>query len=303
MNYSIGVDIGGTSVAIAAVDETGRVVEETSIQTDTVISAEQMIKRISSGVQEVIQRATIQGNIMGIGVGSPGPLDSKNGIITCPPNLDSWRNVPIKAIMEDALSYPVILENDANAATLAEKWVGAGKHHDHVIYMTVSTGIGSGVIADGKLLRGKNGNSGDIGHAVIDPSFGQCTCGQAGCLEAIASGTAIARRGSELLKTTLSTEEVFELYRNNEPVIVEHIDYVLQMLGAGCVSLVNTFDTELIIIGGGVSKVGSLLFDAVQEYVRTYALNPDGRQTNVVPAKLGQSAGVIGAAALWFDVL
>ncbi|WP_269410203.1 ROK family protein [Lentibacillus daqui] len=302
MKYSIGVDIGGTKVAVAIVNETGVVVKQNIIPTDTTIFPEQMIQSIIKEIQIVIAQAEVPHEaILGIGIGSPGPLDSKNGVIICPPNLPSWRDVPIKESVEEELSYPVRLENDANAATLAEKWLGAGRQCDHVIYMTVSTGIGVGIITDGKLLHGQNGNAGDIGHMVMDPSFGRCTCGQWGCLEAIASGTAIAKQGSKLVGRTISSEHVFQLYYQNDPKIVTYIDRVFQFLGAACVTLVNTFDTEIIVMGGGVSKVGQPLFTAVQKYVSTYALNPKGRKTKIVPAELEQNAGVIGAASLWFE--
>lgn len=303
MNYSIGVDIGGTKVAVAIVAETGEIIERHVIQTDTSVPPEQMVKRINREVKKVMSKSEIpRESIAGVGVGAPGPLDSRNGIITCPPNLASWINVPIKGLMEVELPFHITLENDANAATLAEKWVGAGKNYEHVIYMTVSTGIGAGIFSDGRLLRGRNGNAGDIGHAVIDPSFGQCSCGQEGCLEAIASGTAIAKRGSEIMGADLTTKDVFQLYSKKETRIVDYINEVFRVLGTACVNLINTFDAEVIIIGGGVSKVGTPLFDTAQRYVNTYALNPTGREARVIPAQLEENSGVIGAAALCFDV-
>ncbi|WP_077328608.1 ROK family protein [Virgibacillus siamensis] len=299
MKYSIGVDIGGTKVAVAIVDQIGSIVKHRIIPTDLSIPPEQMIKRIIQVVNEVLRDDRFSHDVItGIGVGVPGPLDSRNGMVTCPPNLATWRDVPIKQIMEADLPYTVQLENDANAATLAEKWLGAGRNHEHVIYMTVSTGIGAGIFTDGRLLRGRNGNAGDIGHTVIDPSFGECSCGQKGCLEAIASGTAIARHGSTIVGEPVTTERVFRLYKEKDPRIVEYIDSVFRVLGTACVNLVNTFDAEIIIIGGGVSKVGKPLFETAQEYVSAYALNPMGRQAKVIPAELEQNSGVIGAAAL-----
>src|SRR5699024_7150192 len=150
---------------------------------------------------------------------------------------------------------------------LAEQWVGAGSSFRDFIFMTVSTGIGAGIVSNGNLLTGKSGNAGDIGHIVVDPSFGSCICGQEGCLEMVASGTAIARNGSKMMRISLTTEEVFDLYYIGQPEIVELIDKTLKRLGAGCVSLINTLDTEAIIIGGGVSSIGDLLFDTVRNYV------------------------------------
>lgn len=304
MRYAIGVDIGGTTVSIAIVDETGGIVRQSVIPTDLSIPARDMIQRINTEISNQIDETHLEEEtIMGIGIGAPGPLDSKKGVLSNPPNLHGWTDIPIKDMVAEVFPYPVILENDANAAALAEKWMGAGQGNDNFVYMTVSTGVGSGIIADGKLLRGEKGNAGDFGHTVIDPSFGECTCGQYGCLELAASGTAIAKNGSEIMGKKLSTKQVFDLYDDGIPEIVTLVDRVFRVLGVACVSLINTFDSEKIIIGGGVSKVGEPMFQAIRDYVGTYALNETGRNTEIVPAGLDQSAGVIGAAALYFDVI
>lgn len=304
MTYAVGVDIGGTKVAIAIVGKFGEIIEKTVISTDLTISPEAMITRINKEIQHVIMRSNVQvKEIIGIGIGAPGPLDSKNGMITCPPNLKKWIDIPIKQLIEQDFSIPVRLENDANVAALAEKWIGAAKDNNNYTYITVSTGIGAGIYADGKLLRGLKGNAGDIGHTVIDPSFGRCSCGQYGCLESIASGTAIAKRSSEIIGKNVSTKEVFALYREGNEKVIEYIDKVLRVLGVACVSVINTFDSEKVVIGGGVSKVGDILFDPIRSYVSKYALNPKGRRAKIVPAKLKQDAGLIGAAALYFEVM
>ena len=303
MKYAIGVDIGGTKVAIGMVDDVGEVVEHSVIPTDLSITPAEMIDRIKAEINQLVERSRVAADdITGIGIGCPGPLDSKAGMITNPPNLHGWVDVPIKKWVGADFPYPVSIENDANAAALAEKWLGSGQGNDNFVYMTVSTGIGSGVIADGKLLHGKKGNAGDIGHTVVDPSFGECTCGQYGCLELAASGTAIARQGSDIMGRDLSTKEVFDLYAEGHPEISELIGRVFRVLGVACVTLINTFDTEKIIIGGGVSKVGDVMFQSIREYVSKYALNPAGRATEIVPAGLDQQAGVVGAAALCLDI-
>ncbi|WP_121616427.1 ROK family protein [Virgibacillus halodenitrificans] len=300
MEYALGVDIGGTKVAIGLVDKTGFVKEQSIIPTDLSIPPEDMIYRINSEIRKIISKTDLsKGELKGIGIGAPGPLDIKNGLITCPPNLHTWINIPIQRLIEKEFPYPVRLENDANAAALAEKWVGAGKENENFIYMTISTGIGSGIMVDGKLLHGYRGNAGDVGHMVVDTSFGKCTCGQYGCLEAIASGTAIATEGSNIVGGKLTTKEVFDLFKEGHPQIVAYMEKVLRVLGIACVSLINTFDTEKIVIGGGVSKVGEPLFQPIRDYVEAHALNPEGRLTEIVPSKLDQNTGVVGSAALW----
>ena len=301
MGYAIGVDIGGTKVAIAMVKKTGDVISETILPTDLTIPPRSMITLICDEIKQLMTDAKLaQSAIIGIGIGAPGPLDSKKGVITNPPNLSGWIDIPISAIMEQKCSLPVTLENDANAAALAEKWLGAAMGNENMTYITVSTGIGAGIIADGKLLRGRKGNAGDIGHMVVDPSFGPCACGQLGCLEAIASGTAIAAKGSQIVGEALTTKAVFRYYEQGHPEIVPYIDRVFTVLGIACVTVINTVDPEKIVIGGGVSKVGEPLFQAIRMYVSQYALNETGRNTAIVPAKLGQQSGVIGAAALCF---
>ena len=302
MNYSIGVDIGGTKVAIAVVNESGVIHHQSIIPTELTIKPEVMIHKISEEIKHVVKNSTISiDDIIGVGIGAPGPLDSKNGMITCPPNLPTWTDIPIRKLIEEHLSIPVILENDANAAALAEKWIGAAQENENFIYITVSTGIGAGIIDNGKLLRGQKGNAGDIGHMVVDPSFGECSCGQSGCLESIASGTAIAKRGSKIMERDVTTEEVFDLFGDNNPEIVAYIESVYKVLGVASVNMINTFDPEKIVIGGGVSKVGDPLFKSIRAYVSQYALNTTGRKTEIVPAQLDQSSGVIGAAALFFE--
>src|SRR5699024_343302 len=191
MKYSIGIDIGGTKVAIAVVSQTGRILKQTVIPTDLTIFPKEMIIRINNSIKEiVVQTGIMADDILGIGIGAPGPRDIKSGVISHPPNLQNWRDVPIVKWMQEWWDIPVIWSNDANAAVVADKWLVTAEDIDKFVYMTVSTGVGAGVIFDGQMLHGARGNAGDIGHTVVDPSFGKCACGQYGCLESIVSGTA-----------------------------------------------------------------------------------------------------------------
>ena len=299
MDYAIGIDIGGTTIAIAIVDRTGILAAVSEIPTDTSLAPGKIIDKVNSEIEYLLTKEAINlTSIIGIGIGAPGPLDSNLGTIISPPNLPLWTSFPIVEMLYKKWGVPILLENDANAACLAEQWLGNGQDSKHFIYLTVSTGIGAGIMADGKLLNGKKGNAGDIGHMVVDPSFGACVCGQFGCLESIASGTAIARLGSKAAGRKVSTKEVFHLYEAGHKEITILMEKILRVLGAGCVSLINIFDTEKIIIGGGVSKAGEVLCQAIQHYISQYALSPEGRKVKVVPAKFREHAGVIGAAAL-----
>lgn len=298
MQYAVGIDIGGTKTAIGLVDSNGHVLAKTALTTGA--SPSHMVDEVAAAVDQLIGDAGIStSSLLGIGIGAPGPLDTKQGIIAEPPNLRDWWGFPIVDSMMRYYSVPITFENDATAAALAERWVGAAKGIDHFVYITVSTGIGAGIFSHGRLLTGATGNAGDIGHIVIDPAVGTCPCGQKGCLEYVASGTAIARIASEIVGRQVTSKEAFELAFSGEDAAVKDlVDRVFRYIGVGCVTMINTFDPELIIIGGGVSQVGAPLFDAVTDYIKKHALNPSGRQTQVVPAALSQDAGLIGAAAL-----
>lgn len=301
MYYVLGIDIGGTKVAIGLVREDGELKHHSKISTDISASPKEMIHQIYRETDDLIEQSGITfDHLLGIGIGAPGPLDSKKGIITCPPNLPNWNNVEIVRGFEERYNLPVRLENDCNAATLAEKWIGAAPYNEDFIYLTISTGIGAGIFSDGRLVSGKSGNAGDVGHMMIDPSYGTCTCGQKGCWEWIASGTAIARQGSELLGKKVTTEDVFERYYMKNPSVQKMIDSIFTVISAGCTNLINAFDPEKVVIGGGVSKVGDPLFKTIQSYVRQYALSPSGRETEIVKAGLDHHAGTIGAAAIIF---
>ncbi|UJF34947.1 ROK family protein [Paenibacillus hexagrammi] len=299
MKLAIGIDIGGTKTAIGIVDEQGTIAAKHTIKTDLSISPPQMVEQIAAAVKELLHQHSIEdSSILGIGIGAPGPLDPAGGRITCPPNLPGWQDFPLVKELERHLPYPIRMENDATAATLAEKWIGAAKDSHHFVFVTISTGIGSGIYLHGKLLTGASGNAGDAGHMVIDPSAGRCVCGQLGCWEWVASGTAIARQASEFLGRTVTSKEVFDLANEGDQNMVELVDKLYQYIGMGCVSLINILDPDTIVIGGGVSQVGEPLFQAVRSYVSAHALNPGGRHTRIVPAQLQTDAGLVGAAAL-----
>lgn len=299
MSYAIGIDIGGTKTAIGLIGTDGEVRTKVSLPTDQTVGPEVMVDRMAAAIQDILTAQGIaESQLLGIGVGAPGPLNTKEGKIAEPPNLRGWWNFPIVDSLKRYFSLPIRLENDATAAALAEKWLGAAKDAEHFVFITISTGIGAGIYSHGKLITGASGNAGDVGHIVVDPSVGTCVCGQKGCWEFVASGTAVARQASELLGREVSSKEAFDLAAAGQPVIQELVAKVFENIGVGCVTLINTFDPEKLVIGGGVSQVGDPLFNAVRDYVSKYALNPSGRQTPIVPAALHQDAGLIGAAAL-----
>ncbi|GEM05907.1 glucokinase [Halolactibacillus miurensis] len=297
--YALGIDIGGTKTAIGLVTTTGDVVGYDKLPTDQTIEPTKMIERIIVHVKTLLEKHRIDDNqLYGIGIGAPGPLDISHGMITYPPNLPRWRNVPVVKLMSAYFSVPIRLENDASCAAVAEHSFGASQHYTDSLYVTISTGIGAGIISKNTLISGGKGNAGDVGHMVIDPSFGECVCGQYGCFEHICSGTAISREASKLKGTSISTEEAFRLYEAQDKDMVPYLDTVIERMGMALVSLINSLDPEIVVIGGGVSQVGDTLFEPIRHYVKRYTLNKDAGDTPIVPAKLNQEAGIIGAAAL-----
>lgn len=299
MDYAIGIDIGGTKTALGIIDPLGQVLAKTSLPTDHSVSPHVMVDRMAEAIKQMLMEHQVEeSNILGIGIGAPGPLNTQKGEITAPPNLKGWWNFPIVESLQRHFSYKMAFENDATAAALAEKWLGAAKDAEHFVFITISTGIGAGIFSHGRLITGATGNAGDVGHFVIDPSAGTCVCGQQGCWEYVASGTAIARQASELLGREVTSKEVFALAADGHQEMKALVDQIFRYIGIGCVTLINTLDPEKLVIGGGVSQIGEPLFSTVREYVSKYALNPSGRNTPIVPAALLQDAGLIGAAAL-----
>lgn len=293
---AIGIDIGGTKIAIGLVDETGTVLAQQSLKTDPAKTPSQLIEETAQAVNGLLEQQNIApADVKGIGVGAPGPLDAKNGRLDSPPNLPSWHGFGVvEELRKHFGAWPIHFQNDATAATLAEKWLGAAKNADNFIFITVSTGIGAGIYMHGRLITGASGNAGDVGYIMVEPG----AAGTEGYWEQVASGTAIARQASGLLGRPVGTKEAFDLAEGGDAQMRELIDVTYKRLGMGCVSLINTLDPELLVIGGGVSQIGEPLFDAIRGYVSQHALSPSGRRTAIVPAALSQNAGLIGAASL-----
>ena len=251
--------------------------------------------------------------VAAVGVGAPGPLDIAAGVVIAPPNLPGWERVPLRQMLRDALSIPTYLDNDANAAALGEHRFGAGRGTRHMIYVTVSTGIGGGLILDGRLYHGASGVGGEVGHISVLPHGPLCGCGNRGCLEALASGTAIAREARERVNRGVPTliaelaggdpqqitaRLVAEAAQRGDPEAQTILHTAMDYLGIGMASLVNLFNPQMIVIGGGLSKLGETLFEPVRRAIRRHAFQAAAQDVQVVPARLGDQVGVLGAAAV-----
>ena len=310
----IGIDLGGTKISTGLVSESAQVIARDYRETLATEGEDEVIGRMVDAAHTVMREASVTADqVAAVGVGSPGPLDIKTGIVMGAPNLQGWECVPLKQRIEDALGIPTFLENDANAAALGEHRFGAGRGFDHMIYVTVSTGIGGGLILGGSLFYGVDGMAGEIGHTTILANGPRCGCGNRGCLEALASGTAIARSARESLVSgvpTIMTELaggdpgritarlVAEAAEQGDAeahrILIEAMNY----LGIGMANLVNLFNPQLIVIGGGVASIGDELFESVRRAVMRHALPATKKSVQIVPAKLGGDVGMLGAAAV-----
>jgi glucokinase len=308
----LALDIGGTKLA-AAVFEKNEIVTRARKPTLAERGPDAVFERITSLLETLLAKTeTRASDIACIGVGCGGPLDSETGVIYSPPNLPGWNAYPLKQKLEARFRVPAYVENDANAAALAEFHFGAGQGHRNIFYITASTGIGSGIILDGRLYRGTNFSAGEFGHIVLARNGPVCNCGGIGCLEALASGTAIARRAmkeaarlprSLLAKAAakngrLSARDVAAAARAGDPAARRIFCDAATYLGLGITSVIHLLNPEIVIIGGGLSETGPLLFEPIREVVRKRAQRHLAEFVKIVPSELGKSVGLYGALAV-----
>lgn len=307
--YIVGVDLGGTKIATALLTTEGQVVAKTRMETPVHEGPDVVIERMAQTVREV----QLDREIIGVGVGSPGPLNSKTGVILYGPNLPGWENIPLKDKMEARLGTKVLVANDANAAAWGEYVFGAGRGTTNMVYVTVSTGIGAGLILNGELFEGSDSYGGELGHTIVDPNGPQCGCGAVGCWEACASGTAIGKYAAaaiqekESLIATLAAEEevpvsakhVFIAAEQGDVVATEIFEKAIHYLAIGFTNIIHSYNPERIVVGGGVSNVGDFLFNALREKTAQTVMAPYRGTYEIVPASLGNDVGFIGAAALF----
>jgi glucokinase len=294
--YTIGIDLGGTNLRIGVFNEQGEIINEQSQPTEAANGPEYVINQMAEIINEL--KSTYE--IKAVGIGSPGPLNPHDGIIIEPPNLPGWVNVPIVNILEEKTNLPIKLENDANAAALAEATLGAGKGASSVFFITVSTGIGGGYVLNGELVSGAQGNCGEIGNMIVNPSPDayQGPGLNKGALEGLASGTAIGRIGQERLNITNGAQGVFQLAEQGNKEAQAILNEAINYLAIGLANIVHTVNPEIIVIGGGVMKSKNLLLEPLLEKTKGY-LYPSLKDVLVLKsALLDQKAGLIGAGLL-----
>ena len=317
MRYIVGVDIGGTNVVVGTVSEDGSTIH--GIRTEPTHGEEGpkgVMARITGLVEDSIAatlRATglARDAVVGVGVGAPGPLDRSRGVVLLTPNL-GWRDLPVRDLVSEAVGLPTTLDNDANCAVYGEWWVGAAKGARYVVGLTIGTGIGGGIVIDGRIYHGASDIAGEIGHTTIDSTGRLCKCGNYGCVEAYASGPAIAARAVEGITAGVETrlpefvagdldritaQTVYEAARHEDDFSLELVRETAKFLGAAVANLVNIFNPDVIVLVGGVTQAGDRLFVPLRAEVKRRAFKPAVERCRILPGLLPGTAGVFGAAA------
>ena len=309
--FTIGVDLGGTNLRIAAVAPDGTFLERIHLDTEVKEGRERVVADMCDAVGEIEQRLA-GAQMMGIGIGVPGIINLANGMIRQSPNLPGWSGFPVRDDIERRLRTPVILENDANAAALGEKWVGAGREVSGLCMLTVGTGIGGGLILNGRIWHGMDGMAGELGHMTIDPNGALCGCGNLGCIEAYAAAGAITRMATAAIRVgrspglareaeelgELTAEIVYIKAKQGDIVAREIFEMVGRSLGVGLANLINIFNLPLYVVGGGVARGWDAFAPSMMAEVSKRSLVARSTPTRIVPSALGAEAGLLGAAYL-----
>ena len=312
--YILAIDLGGTSLKIGYSAADLKLIGKISVPTRADMGPECVVDKITSVSEELLEQNGLSlVNIRAVGIGAPGPLNPAEGTVDAAPNLPLFENTPLREMVSQRLGKPTILENDANAACWAEHVMGAGKGVDNIVLFTLGTGIGGGIIADGKLVHGSSGHAAELGHIIIYPGGRICVCGQKGCLEAYASANSTAKRAIEaiqkgtpstLTKTLehngdITSKDVFEHAANGDTLAKEIVEGTTKALALGCAKVAYLIAPELIIFAGGMIAAGDLLLNETRRFFeRCIAKTSKKRSIEMCFASLGEDAGVIGALAL-----
>ncbi|HEX6070989.1 MAG TPA: ROK family protein [Longimicrobiaceae bacterium] len=317
--WIVGVDLGGTNIVTGLLPMQGGDVlalqtRPTESQRGPKFVVDRIVEMVEGSIATVLaEHGGTRDDVAGVGIGSPGPLDRATGIVINTPNL-GWRNFPLRDLIGNALALPAVLDNDANCATYGEWWLGAGRHADTLVGLTLGTGIGGGIVLGGEIYHGVSDVAGEIGHMTIDSTGRKCNCGNYGCLEAYASGPAIALRAVEGIESGVDTilvemvggkldaitaATVYEAAVRNDPYAEEVMKDTARFLGTGVANIINILNPEMIVIAGGVTKAGDYLFEPLRAEVRRRAFRSAEERCQIVPAELHGTAGVVGAAAVF----
>ena len=314
--YALAADLGGTLIRVALVGRDGHLFQRHEIPTMAHLGRDDVLERFVAALEQVASRAESSA-LVGVGVSVASPTYPKTGTMYNPPNLPGWDGVSLRPVLEERLSHRTSVANDASLAAVAEHVYGAGRGYSHLVYMTLSTGIGGGIIIDGRLYTGDRGFAGELGHITIDRNGPVCGCGNVGCLEALASGMAVARMAMDRLASgepsvlreraggkleSVDARMVAEAAVAGDDLARGIMGEVATNLGIGMVSLLHAFDPEIIVLGGGMSDSLELLLPGIELEIECHAMAHQRDRVPVIKSELGDDVSLLGAAALAFDV-
>jgi glucokinase len=311
--YLVGVDLGGTFIKTALITLQGDIVKKVEIPSEKESGPERVINNICTSIQLAVKEAgQIFDQVQGIGLGTPGPLNTQKGIVCNAVNIPGFINIPLRDVIQERFGIPAYLENDANAAGYGEYWKGAGRGSSLMVAYTLGTGVGGGIIIDGKLIRGANDSGGELGHMTIVPDGEMCSCGNRGCVEAYASATFLVKHTSAKLKKgcpslltkwleegkILTAKLIDEARRAGDAFSAEMLQGVGYYLGLGVANVVSALNPDVVVVGGGMMKAGEIILEPVRREVQKRTFREHYEHLRIVAAELGNDAGVIGAAGL-----
>ena len=318
--HVVGIDIGGTKLATVVADSTGHILSKVRKPTLAEKGPEYALQLLFEMVRETVESADLaQESVSAIGVSCGGPLDTKTGVVYSPPNLPGWDALPLKAQLESEFHIPVTIENDANASALAEYRFGGGRGYEAVLYMTMSTGIGGGIVIDGQIYHGANDSAGEVGHQILLPDGPRCGCGKRGCLEALCSGPAIARRAQDTIQKQLvdgtesatallklangrikdvKSEHVFEAAQTGDILALQLVEETAYYMGWGIANLVNILNPDIVLLGTIAIAAGDLLLNPIRKTVSELAMTRPAEAVKIAPAQLGEALGDLAVIAL-----
>lgn len=310
--YFVGLDVGGSAMKAGVVDDHGSPLKSVSLPTEAHRGQEFGLLRMGEAIREAVSVSGLSlADISAIGVATPGLMDIPAGVILDPPNLKPWLNVPVRDRIAQMFGKPTAFQNDANAAAFGEYWAGAGKGVSSLVFFTLGTGVGGGVVIDGKVLEGRHSHGAELGHLKIEMTNPrQCTCGRWGCLEAYASAIAVVKRANEALegdrasllresraKGELTARDIFDAATRGDAIASEIVEKTAYYLAIGAMNAMHTIDPDMVVFGGGMIAAGDTFLDRIRHHVSELAFPVPAEKTQIRYAQLGTDAGFIGAAA------
>ncbi len=309
--FYLGIDLGGTNVKSGVVDDMGRALSSVSVPTHAERGGKEGVETLARAGEKAVEASGLTWKqISAVGLGSPGTMDIEQGMLLEPPNLPGWENLPVRRLLEERLGVPTVLQNDGNAAAYGEYWAGAGKGQRSVVMFTLGTGVGCGIVVDGRILEGRHSHGGECGHIIVQMIGGRrCSCGGDGHLEAYASATSVARRAHEALAdpAVVSALRAIDIHdvdskavalaaANGDALAIRLVEETAYYLAVGAVSLMHTIDPDIVLFGGGMIAAGPSFLAMIQQHVARLAFPIPAAKTQVEYALLGGHAGFIGAA-------